>query len=239
MGKEIQTALLPKDLPRLPGINIGGFTLPAKEIGGDYYDFIMPGAGEKLGIVIADVSGKGVAAGLVMAMIKTAIHAFSRQEISPKQILLCTDNILKDSVGGYKGATMLYLLWDAGNKTITYSSAGHEQILIYRASTGAIEAILSGGIMLGIQINIDSLLEEKKFVLAAGDKILLYTDGVTEAENQDGARFGLERLKESFKANSSKQANELLEVIKNEVYSFAGARAQYDDITLVIIEKNG
>ncbi|MDD4909021.1 MAG: PP2C family protein-serine/threonine phosphatase, partial [Candidatus Omnitrophica bacterium] len=246
LGREIQMALLPQTLPIIRGLNVQGLMQPAKEIGGDYYDFItLPGT-DKLSVVIGDVSGKGVAAGLLMAMAKTAIQTLSQEEHSPRQILIKTNQILSQHIGGHKFMTLLYFMWPADTKTFTYSSAGHEHILICRANRGpvvvggathgAVEAILSGGFMLGMMPDIETYLEDKEIKLDLGDKILLYTDGVTEAQNRDEERYGLDRLISSFQKHSSKPAAELMRVIKDEVYSFIGAHPQYDDITLVVLE---
>jgi serine phosphatase RsbU (regulator of sigma subunit) len=132
--------------------------------------------------------------------------------------------------------TLLYLSWQPDSKTLTYSSAGHEHILIYHEQTHSLETIQSGGFMLGMLPDIDNFLEEKQIKLELCDKILLYTDGVTEAENQARDRFGLERLKETFKKHSSKPAVELIQAVKDEVYAFIGNYPQYDDITLVVME---
>ena len=235
MGRQIQITLLPQQIPHINGLEVRGLMQPAKEIGGDYYDFINLPNKDRFAVVIGDVSGKGVAAGLLMAMAKTAIHTLSQEENSPKEILLRTNKILNQHIGGQKFMTLLYLLWNSVDRTFTYSSAGHEHILIYRKE-GNVEAIISGGFMLGMLDDIGTYLEEKQIKLNPKDKVLLYTDGVTEAENQNRERFTLERLKEAFMRHSQKPAQELMQAVKDEVYSFIGTYPQYDDITLVVME---
>jgi serine phosphatase RsbU (regulator of sigma subunit) len=127
-------------------------------------------------------------------------------------------------------------MWRDDTKTLTYSSAGHEHILILRHQSQELEAIQSGGLMLGMIPDIDMFLEEKDIILAPKDKILLYTDGVTEALNQNQDRYGLDRLKESFKEHSGTPAQDLMNLIRDEVYAFIGTTPQYDDITLVVME---
>ena len=236
LGREIQMNLLPREFPQISGLTVQGLMQPAKEIGGDYYDFITLPQKDHLAVVIGDVSGKGVAAGLLMAMAKTAIHTLSQEQSSPREILLRTNSILNQHIGGQKFMTLLYLMWQADTRTFTYSSAGHEHILLYRNQSQSLETIQSGGFMLGMIEDIDRFLEEKQISINPQDKILLYTDGVTEAENQDRDRFGLERLKETFVKHSSKPASELIQAIKDEVYAFIGTHPQYDDITLVVME---
>jgi len=236
LGREIQMALLPQEIPLIRGLIVQGLMQPAKEIGGDYYDFITLPDKDQLAIAIGDVSGKGVAAGLLMAMAKTAIHTLSQEENSPRQVLMRTNNILNKHIGAQKFMTLLYLTWQAKTNILTYSSGGHEHILVYKSKTGTVESIVSGGFMLGMLPDIDRFLEEKQLHLDPHDKILLYTDGVTEAENQAKDRYGLEKLQEAFVKYGSKPADELMRLIKEEVYSFIGNHPQYDDITLVVLE---
>jgi serine phosphatase RsbU (regulator of sigma subunit) len=247
LGREIQINLLPRETPEISGLIVQGIMQPAKEIGGDYYDFITLLQRNQVAVVIGDVSGKGVAAGLLMAMAKTAVHTLSQEESSPKEILLKTNNILSQHIGGHKFMTMLYLTWDPEGKKFFYSSAGHEHILIYRsnlASEGVapqgtspnVEAILSGGFMLGMMPDIGQFLEDKSIVMNSKDKVVLYTDGVTEARNPSEEFFGLPRLIEAVSVHGSEPAKELLCSIKDEVYTFIGTREQYDDITLVVME---
>lgn len=234
--REIQVSLLPQESPLISGLKVSGIMLPAKEIGGDYYDYIMPQVTDRIDIVIGDASGKGLSAGVMMVMVKSTIYTLSHEELSPKQIILRINQILYQYIRSQKFMTLLYLRWQPQNKTLTYSSAGHEHILIYRNQTQELEIIQSGGIMIGILPDIENFLGEKQITLEQGDKVLLYTDGVTEAENAQGERFGLYRLKESFKTNNSKAPQELIQAIKDEVYSFMAIQPQYDDITLVGME---
>jgi sigma-B regulation protein RsbU (phosphoserine phosphatase) len=236
MGKQIQMSLLPREIPQIPGLAIDGLMQPAKEIGGDYYDFISLSDKDKLSIVIGDVSGKGVAAGLLMSLVKATMHNLSEEGLSPREVLLRTNRFLHRHIGGQKFMTLLYLLWDNLTKTVTYSSAGHEHILLYRQRTNQVESIMSGGFMLGMIPNIESFLEEKQISLNPGDKILLYTDGVTEAQRQLNDRFGLQRLIQTFHDHSRKPVNDIMQAVRDEVYSFIGSWPQYDDITLVVME---
>ena len=236
MGRQIQMALLPRQLPQISGLNVQGLMQPAKEIGGDYYDFVTLPSKDYLAIVIGDVSGKGVGAGILMSMVKATIHNLSQEGFLPREILLRTNKFLYQHIGGQKFMTLLYMLWQSKDLTFTYSSAGHEHILIYRNQLQKVEAIQSGGFMLGMLPDIENYLEERRIQLSYGDKILLYTDGVTEAQNHMGERFTLARLKETFQNNSQRSASELIQAIRDEVYTFIGTQAQYDDITLVVLE---
>ena len=236
MGRQIQISLLPHKTPAVAGLEIEGWMQPAREIGGDYYDFVNLSGGKDLCVVIGDVSGKGVAAGLMMTMVKMAIHTLSRQAFSPKETLVVTNNLLYEQIAGQKFMTLLYLVWKAEDRTFTYSSAGHEHILIYRTTAGVVEAIVSGGFMLGMIPDIEIFLEELDIKMEPHDKILLYTDGVTEAYNEQGERFGLNRLKSSFGEHGTMPVSEMIKAVKSDIFSFMGECAQYDDITLVVME---
>ena len=235
LGREIQMNLLPRQTPSIRGLSVQGLMQPAKEIGGDYYDFITLSAKDQLAVVIGDVSGKGVAAGLLMAMAKTAIHTLSQDEASPKQILIRTNSILNQHIGGQKFMTMLYFRWDAATSKLSYSSAGHEHILIYRGN-GKVESIQSGGFMLGMIPDIANFLEDRSITLNPKDKVVLYTDGVTEARNPQEDLFGLPRLTELVSQHGAEPAIELLASLKDEVYAYISTREQFDDITLVVME---
>ncbi|RKY38427.1 MAG: hypothetical protein DRP76_04510, partial [Candidatus Omnitrophota bacterium] len=235
LGSEIQMSLLPQESPIIKGLNVAGVLTPAKEIGGDYFDFLPKGE-DRLGIVIGDVSGKGVGAGLIMAIAKTAIHAISQEETSTKEIIRRTNQTLYQLMRGEKFMTMLYLDWDRSNNIMRYTSAGHEHILIYRFKNSKVEVIKSGGFMLGILDNIQHLLAEKEIKLNTQDKILLYTDGVTDAMNAKGERFGLDRLIKVLKDNGEKDIHTIIKSVKEKISDFVGTNAQYDDITLVAIE---
>ena len=235
LGRKIQIALLPKRSPDIEGLKVVGLTSPAKEIGGDYFDFV-PLADNHLAIAIGDVSGKGVAAGLLMAMAKTAIRVLSQDESSPKQVLLRTNNIIYQDIEGEKFMTMLYLIWDPQSRTLKYSSAGHEHLIVYRAAEQKVEKIMSGGFMLGMFADISEFLENRQIALNVHDKLILYTDGVTEARDINENSFTMERLIDLVAVRGAQPADQLLHTIKDTVYAFIGTREQYDDITLVVME---
>ncbi|MDD5654514.1 MAG: PP2C family protein-serine/threonine phosphatase, partial [Candidatus Omnitrophica bacterium] len=178
-------------------------------------------------------------------------YALNKQPITPKAILLSTNQMLYEHINAKKFMTMLYLTWDPSQKKLFYSSAGHEHILIYRSNLESprvapegtsplgqpnVEAIISGGFMLGMVPEIDEYLEDRSLSLNPQDKVILYTDGVTEARNTDEDLFGLKRLTDIISKHGHKPAQDLLSIIKEEVYAYIGTREQYDDITLVVME---
>lgn len=236
LGRDIQMSLLPQESPQVPGVKVIGFMNPAKEIGGDYYDFIELPEQNQLAVVIGDVSGKGVGAGLIMAMVKSTIHAVSQEELSPKKLLIRTNQLLHNYITGQKFVTLLYLKWSFLEKKLFYSSAGHEYIIVYRNQTRQVEAIKSGGFVLGIIPDIGQYLEDKEIELATKDKIILYTDGVTEARNTEEDLFGLQRFIQLIQEHGQNSAEDLILIIKDALSNFISTRDQYDDITLVVVE---
>lgn len=241
LGREIQQTLLPRRMPLISGLKVFGFTQPAREIGGDYFDFIetarTPAGGKNstIDIAIGDVAGKGVSAGLLMAMAKTAIFAISHRKMSPRDVLIQTNQVLNRHITGDKFMTMLYLRWDAALRRLMYSGAGHESLILYRGKKG-LEVIPSGGMILGIMPDISSHLENRELEINAGDKIILYTDGVTEARNSKQELFGQKRLTDLVERYGALPADQFLGSVKNEIFRFMGERDQYDDITLVVME---
>ncbi len=237
LGRQIQQGLFPREIPRIEGLELAGRAIPAKEIGGDYFDFISIDK-ELLDIVIGDVSGKGVPAGLVMVMAKTIVHSLALERKTPKQILLAFNQLMQQQVEADRFMSMLYFRWDSKQKRLYYSSAGHEHILIYRAQDERCEAILSGGVILNMLPpgEIDEVITEQELDIKAGDIVVLYTDGITEAMNREEEFFTQERLKASIERYGADSAPVVLEGIFADVNSFIKDTPQYDDITLVVMK---
>lgn len=236
MGQKIQMDLMPHGTPNVIDLDIAGYMHPAKEIGGDYFDFIARPYNNEFAFVIGDVAGKGVAAGIVMSMLKMAVNTLSQQMFGPKEILSITNISLYQQVRGEKFASVLYFLWHPQERRLIYSSAGHEHILVYRSKEKRVEAIKSGGIVLGMLPEVSELLEETSLALDHGDKILLYTDGVTDAKNEQGERYELNRLREMFQKYCSLPPTEMILSINTEILTYMGDTPQYDDITLLALE---
>lgn len=243
LGREIQMNLLPRKIPQVAGLRLAGFSIPAMEIGGDYFDYLIPldtirsgTLPDSVSVVIGDVSGKGVGAGLIMSAVKAVLKELCQQDLSPKEVLGKINNLLMEYTQGEKFMTMLYLEWSNGSKKIRYSSAGHEHIILYR-DNGEIEVILSGGFILGVRPDIDNLLEDRSLEMLPGDKVVIYTDGVTEAMDPETAFYGLDRLTRSVKTHGkSRSAKELLDLLKNDLFQYMNGQKQSDDITMVILE---
>jgi serine phosphatase RsbU (regulator of sigma subunit)/tetratricopeptide (TPR) repeat protein len=239
LGREIQQGFLPKEAPKVSGLRVSAVMDPAREIGGDYYDFILRPAVNgvsPLAIIIGDVTGKGLGAGLNMAMVKTTLLTLSEESIGLKEILAKANRILHGQMSFGTFISLLYLQWDPAGRTMSYAGAGHCEILVFRKATGSVEVIRSGGAVLGIAPEIEDKLAQNDLNLAPGDKAVLFTDGVIEAQNAAEEEFGLARLTGSLERNGGSAPDQLVNAIRRDVESFIAEAPQYDDITLIAME---
>ena len=241
MGRRIQLSLLPQTVPDVKGFAVAGLMQPAEEIGGDYFDYLtFKEDPNRLGVVVADVTGKGVDAGMVMGMTKATIHALSEQNLTTRDLVLKLNRYLCRLLDRQKFITLVYAEYAAEEGILTISGAGHEHIIIVRNKQEGkheVESVMTGGIVLGVFENIDNEIEQKRFTLNKGDKVVLYTDGVTEARNEGNDMFTLERLIDIIKHAASLSAQELLSHINEKIHHYIGDASQYDDITLVVMER--
>lgn len=238
IAHQVQIRLLPKDDPEIPGYSINGICLPAKEVGGDYYDFIDLG-NSKLGIVIGDVSGKGLPAAIYMTLTKGVFLSHAGIEISPREVLIKVNDMLKKTVEQGTFVTMFYAVLDYKNNKIIYSRAGHEPAVFYNAGKKKIELLRPMGIGLGIKLGklFEVNIEEKELNLSSGDLLVFYTDGFTDARNSQLNDFGKERLLKSIAENYQNSSSELIHSISKDVLRFEGQTSQYDDMTMISIKK--
>jgi phosphoserine phosphatase RsbU/P len=230
-AKNIQLSLLPKENPHIPGIDIAGVSLPAREVGGDYFDFI-PIDDRHLGIAVADVSGKGTSAALLMANLQASLRGQALVNQSVKDTVTKINFMLSRFIDRGKFITLFYGILDIKDKTFTYSNAGHDFPFLL-TKDGSLQTLEKGGIILGIFDN--SSYEEETVQLKPGDSMLLYTDGITEATNEKDETFEKERLLELLRNNQDHSAQNLSQKIVDSVITFQGTNPQSDDITLVVV----
>ena len=237
-AREVQRILLPQADPIVPGFRISGTNLPARIISGDYYDYIPLGNG-KFGIVIADVSGKGVPAGLLMAMCRSALRSVASMEVSPSKALALVNRQLFPDIREDMFISMAYGILDEDTGAITLSRAGHDPALCYRRSTGKVELLRSPGLALGIDSGavFERVTSDSVVSLNSGDCILFYTDGIKEAVGPNEEEYGMERMSEAFRNAAPLGAEAVLHRMQEELRKFTGEGPQMDDITLVAIEK--
>ena len=233
MAHDIQQSFLPDAIPLLKGFELAALNLPAKEVGGDFYDFI-PISEDKIGVTIADVSGKGVPAALFMALSRTIVRANATRSPDVVGVIQDANRLITADAKSGMFVTLFYAILDLREKTLTYVNAGHNPPVMFKGKTGELIMLRAKGIALGAMEDIE--LEERKIILKGGDMVVFYTDGVTEAEDEKERQFGEERLFKTIKENHNLSANDMIEKIKEAVLSFCGKQPQFDDITLMVLK---
>ena len=237
-ARKIQERLLPHSMPDIPGFEIAGTSLPSQQVGGDYFDFLDMGEGH-LGIAIADVSGKGIPAALLMANLQASLHA---QVIKPREVgevMVRINNLLVDSTDPNMFATFFYGILDRTRSVFTSTNAGHNPPMLLR-SDGHIDRLGTGGLLIGFLT--DQEYQQQSITLEPGDVLVLFTDGITEAvdstlDTMAGHLFDEDRLIEVIKANRTGTAREIQSAILAAISEFTGSSPQSDDITLVVIKR--
>ncbi len=239
-ARMIQMSMIPHQLPPLPGFEIAARMKTAQVVGGDYYDVIPSADGKRVYIVIADVSGKGLPACLLMIEARSIIHSLTMENLSTREVLLKANHQIYTDVQRMDQPmmiTMVLLVWDANEQTFYYTGAGHDPFFVYRRQTGECEIIHTGGIWLGVSDEIDEVFEIKQLRPEAGDTILLYTDGITEYHNPAKDMFGVERLAEFIHSYGNQPSQEIIERLMSILEVFGEGAPQHDDLTVVVIKK--
>ena len=235
MAQKIQMNLLPKSAPEITGYDVAGRSLPAKNVGGDYYDFI-PVETHRIVFCIGDVSGKGMPAALLMANLQAAIRGQSLLNITLEDCLQFPNKLLCQSSGSNKFATFFYCLLDTEKHEFCYSNAGHNPPLLFLKGERSPQELKVGGLVLGFLEDATYQKEVRPF--CAGDLLLLYSDGITEAFNADDEEFGEERLREIILKNREEPAQVLLDKIIAAAEQHAGDVPRMDDMTALVIKRN-
>lgn len=234
IAKHIQQDLLPDKAPDIEGIELHGLCVPTNQIGGDYYDY-LPRDRERIDLVIADVSGHSIGAALLIAETRAFIRAKTETLQGPAQIILAVNSfILSDLDRAEMFISLFYASYDSINQTLRYASAGHNNPMIWRAETGRCEHLDANGLILGVKT--DVIFEEKETEMASGDLLILFTDGLTEAENHTGDFFGEERLEELLTEYHQLPTVEIIDRIMEQARLFTGSRSFRDDVTIVLLK---
>jgi serine phosphatase RsbU (regulator of sigma subunit) len=234
IARTIQMGLLPTRAPATRGISLAGACVPARDVGGDYYDF-LPRDADALDLVIADVSGHDVGAALIMTEARTFIQAEAKIIRSPGEILSALNEFLfEDLTRAELFITMFYLSYNADLQQLFFASAGHNPPLLWRSNAKTCEWLDAEGLILGVKR--DVAFEEKQVRLQPGDILLLYTDGITEAANPEGEFFGEDRLCALLDECQGVDPQQIIEHLLTRVRSFAGSLSLIDDVTLVVMK---
>jgi sigma-B regulation protein RsbU (phosphoserine phosphatase) len=228
-AREIQQMLLPSKLPQLPGAQISGAWQPAREVSGDYFDAIQLDE-KRVGICVGDVAGKGITAALLMANLQASFRAFATADATPQVVCTKLNKFLCANIASGKFVTFFYAVLDAEERTLVYENAGHCPGLLIREN-GAVESLRGGGAVLGALP--DWVYQDYTAQLQAGDKLLLWTDGITEAENAQLEEFGEERLLEAACIEVT-TALDTQRAIMQRVTAFCSANFR-DDATLLVL----
>lgn len=234
LGQRIQSDLLPRHIPIVDGIELAGSMIPAKEIGGDYYDFIQAD-NNRLGIAIGDVSGKGVPAGMLMTILQTLLHAQYRYFNNTKDLLVDINTSLSMKIKSSMFITFLLFEWNSQEKSLKYTACGHEHILHYNAKARRLDCFRAGGIALGMTDDNSAIIRERVLPVGVDDTILLYSDGIIEARNQANEMYGLDRLKAFVERNEGNPAETIRSRLMDELDRFRHGEEQVDDITCIVM----
>lgn len=232
-ARAVQSRLLPENAPELTGYDISGICIPAYEIGGDYFDYI-PLTHSRLGLAIADVSGHGIPAALVMTAFRALLRTKARSMTRPANIVAAINRLLPEITADNHFVTALYAILDAASGKLTYISCGHPPALLIHPG-GEMELLDQHHTALGIFQ--DSRYTDGNTQLSAGDTLVLYTDGVTELVNDQSEAFGIERLLQLVRENQQLLAAELIGKVMRATQDFSGNNGFLDDITLVIVKR--
>jgi serine phosphatase RsbU (regulator of sigma subunit) len=237
IARQIQMSLLPQSTAGVRGLRIAALCLPAEEVGGDYYD-LLPLGDTRMGVLVADVSGKGTSAALYMAELKGLVLSLSAIYDSPAKLLIEANRILTANMDSRSFITMTYAVVDVEARTMRYARAGHSPILHFQAATGRTRVLAPQGLGLGMDPGprFREILEEAETPLPGGDVFLFFTDGLSEAMSPQAELFGEGRLRAVLESSEQLGTEEIKERILSEIRDFVGDAAQHDDMTLVLLK---
>jgi len=237
IARSVQMSLLPKTDPAIEGYDIAGICVPALEVGGDYFDFITLG-GRKIGIAVGDVSGKGVPAAIYMTLTKGILQSHAEDAVSPRAVLSKVNNLMYRTIERNSFVSMLYAVLDPQTRTMRFARAGQCPLILSQREGGGGAFLSPKGMALGLEVGkvFDSVIEEQEVTLKQGETLVFYTDGFTEAMDNNDQEYGEERLASSISRNRQLPAAEMIRKLCDDVRQFTGGRAQHDDMTMVVVK---
>lgn len=238
IAHDIQRLLLPESFPKILTVDVCAMNLPAQEVGGDYYDFIQVDD-HHWGFVIADVSGKGVAGAMIMTMCRSALRTKAPGNLSPSAVLREVNRIIFPDIKDDLFITLTYGILDAASRQFVFARAGHEPLLVYHCDEAQIDSLTGKGMAIGIDSGpvFDNLLADQSVTLRPNDTVILYTDGITEAIDEQEQEFGRDNLFEAIRAFAKgRSASDVINGLEQRVKRFVGNHPQNDDITLMVLK---
>jgi serine phosphatase RsbU (regulator of sigma subunit) len=229
-AKAIQTRLLPENVPILPGFEVAAASVPAKQVGGDYYDFLtLPG--NRTGFAVGDVSGKGMPAALLMANLQASLRTLASQDLAPEELVRRLNNVLHGNTSPQMFATFFFASLDVDHGRFNYVNAGHNYPIL--CGNGRLEYLSEGGLVLGVRP--DEVYVGGEVSMECGEIVALYSDGITEATDQNSREFGEERLLSLLQYCNQETADGILMNVLKDVETFCGT--PQDDVTLMVIKR--
>ena len=235
IASQMQQSILPTQFPRGPDFQVYASMTPARNVGGDFYDIVHL-EDNRIGVAIADVSDKGVPAALYMMSSRTLLKGAAIGCESPSQVLDEVNRLLQDDSDTGMFVTLFYGIYDPATNEFTYANGGHNPPLIVHADGSSTVLAMTGGVALGVVPSIQ--YEQTTVALSPGDTILLYTDGITDATNEEGEFFGLERLQATFAGNPPRNSRAANDAVFEALQNFVGDAAQADDITCLALSRS-
>lgn len=236
LSQVVQRALLPQRMPQIRGVELAAFSRPSEIIGGDYFDFFQFRDGSH-GLVIADVSGHGVSAGMLMSSLQMAIRTMAPETDSPAEVLERINRFYIHNIHFTTFVTVFLARFDPVTRTLTYVNAGHNPPAVRRRVNANIIWLKPTAPAIGLAEDFHARMESIGF--SQGDSLLLYTDGVTEVSNMRNEEFGQERLAELVHQYADRPAPDLLQAVRQAVSAFGGNRPLVDDVTMVALKISG
>jgi len=234
IAHDLQTSMLPADCPEIRGFKIAALSTPAREVGGDFFDFIEMGK-ERVGFVIGDVTGKSVSGALVMSSSRSVFRMLSEEPMSVGEIMVRANRRIKKDITKGMFVALLYAVLDGNQKAVSLCSAGQTQPIHLSSKTGEAKLVETVGDTFPLGILEEADYQETQMQLVPGDKVIFYTDGIVEAMNKKEELFGFERLLEMVQETKSVDADSLLREIMDRVNAFVGEAPQHDDLTVIVL----
>jgi phosphoserine phosphatase RsbU/P len=238
IARDIQRVLLPSVAPSIEGFELSGMNIPARQVSGDYFDYIRVDD-KRLGVAIADVSGKGIPASLIMAICRSVLRSEAAGNPSPSDVLQKVNRQLYPDIKEDMFISMAYMILDHARNLVTLCRAGHDAPLLYKKRDQSVTPMKPPGMALGIDSGdvFDRITRDFSIELDRDDCLIFYTDGITEALNAEGDEFGVERLVESVRASANQGAAAIMNRLSDDLRKFVGSYPQNDDITLIVVRK--
>jgi serine phosphatase RsbU (regulator of sigma subunit) len=237
-ARAIQQQLLPEAPAHLPGVDVVAFCTPAREVAGDYYDF-LPITDTMFGVLIADVAGKGLAAGLYMAQLKVIVQSLSHLHHEPREFLRAVNRVVSRNIDPRSFITMTYGVIDLERRELTFARAGHAPLMRLARGASDVETLAPDGMVVGLTLDdgemFDSVLEQRTVTLGAGDLLVWFTDGITEAMTVAHECYGEARLAAQVRQHAQASLPELRAAIERDLDAFTGQADPHDDMTMILL----